>query len=218
MKKILLSSILLLVLVGATSLNASRALARDGADDPVNAETSSSTETSTAAQGSQTQTEKNTTATEAKKEAESKAVEAKKEAEAKKTEGLKKGCEQRKESINKKLSVLGENAQKHQEAYTALLNKAIELKTAKSLNPVNFDALVATANAAKIVSNNSIEALKSSALSVDCASSDIGGSINTGKTAAKAAKTTADKVKTDLKAYRAAVKAVLVALENVTTE
>lgn len=207
MRKILLTSALLFTLVAAGTLGASRAIARDGSDDNTGASDSATTTSNGAAKTA-----------EVKAETEAKAAEAKKEAATKKAEGLKTSCEQRKESINKKISALGENAQKHQEAYTKLLNEAIELKTTRSLSPANFDALVATANGAKATSNNSIEALKASSLSTDCSVADITGSISAGKTAGKAAKAAVDKVKSDLKNYRNAVKAVLLSLEAVTTE
>lgn len=116
-------------------------------------------------------------------------------------------CEGRKVGIENRFSNIVNKSQKIQDKITGFYDKGTAFATAKSLKPANYDTLVATADAAKAASAADIVALKAATPTIDCTNKNIATDIATFKASA-------EKVKTDLNAYRTAVHNVLAAIRT----
>ncbi len=118
-----------------------------------------------------------------------------------------KNCAAAEHGLETKLSNLSKNAAAFQVKISGVLNKAIAFQKDHNVTVANFDALVAAAHAARTQSASSISALGELDANLDCNQPDVAQHVASFKVAAT-------KAKTDLKAYKEAVKAILVALEN----
>ena len=133
--------------------------------------------------------------------------EARKGKQLKTLEQRKKSCEDRKSGLQTKLNRLTSNAKKHEARITAKLEKATEYQETANLSVANYDALVAAAEAAQVEAQTSIAALEELKPTVDCTTGTVAEKVATFKAAAA-------EVRTDLQAYKMAVKEVFVALMN----
>lgn len=124
-----------------------------------------------------------------------------------KAEDRQKRCENRKQGLQKKVDNLASNAQKHQSRITEIFNKATTYQAENNITLDGFDALVSTANAAKGTSQTSVDALVALKPTLDCTKESVPTDVATFKAAATQART-------DLKAYKTSVKAVLKALND----
>lgn len=118
-----------------------------------------------------------------------------------------KACEAHKQGLTTKFSHIVTNSQNAQTRITDILNKVIAYQKAKNLTVTNLDALVAAAQTAGQTSADSITTLKTVTPSLDCNNVSVAQDVATFKAAAQ-------QTRTDLKAYKTAVKAVLVAVEQ----
>lgn len=117
-----------------------------------------------------------------------------------------KNCQDAEHGLETKLQSLSTNATNfHTKIDTALAN-AIAYQKANNVVVTNFDALVAAAQAAQSTSAASVSALNGLSPNLDCAQATVATNVAQFKVAAKQART-------DLIAYKNAVKAVLQALE-----
>lgn len=117
-------------------------------------------------------------------------------------------CKKHQKGLDTKLGNLGKNADKHKSHIDGVLTKALAFQTDKNLNPDGFADLVSKAQTAQANAVASISALKALTVNVDCANPNVAYHVATFKAAAA-------QVRTDLFAYRDAVKAALKTLENV---
>lgn len=144
-----------------------------------------------------------------RKEAEAKANELSQRQTDKSTnqEDRAKRCESRKQGINTKIAKISANAQRVQDRIDKLFAKAQAYQAAKvPTPPEGYADLVLAATNAQAASAASIVTLKSTTPSVECNKTTVAGDILAFKTAAQ-------DTRTKLKAYRAAVRAVLVSLD-----
>lgn len=192
--------------------------ARDGSDDTAQ---TSTTNMDTSVDSSTSPTVSNSEAAKANaervSELEKKAMETarediKKQREAEKEtrteEQRTKTCQARQTALNKKITKLSDNATRHQGVFDALLTKVEAYKEKNNLNPTDWDALVQKAKDAKQTSTDSIAALKAVSVTIDCTKP---GSVAEQVATIKAAAAT---VRSDLKAYRTAIKNVFKSLET----
>lgn len=119
-----------------------------------------------------------------------------------------KNCKKHQKGLETKLANLGKNADKHKAHIDGVLAKALAFKTDKNLNPDGFTALVTTAQTTQASAAASITALKALTVNIDCTSPNVATNVATFKAASA-------QVRSDLFAYRDAVKAALISLENV---
>lgn len=136
-----------------------------------------------------------------------------KETESKKSkktpEELQKKCEERKKGLETKLSRLSTNATKHQAKISAYLDKIVAYKVDNNINNADVDAAILSAIDAKTTSEASVSALAALSPTIDCTSGAVASDVANFKAAA-------EQTRTNLKAYRKAVKAVHSAIENIT--
>jgi hypothetical protein len=116
-------------------------------------------------------------------------------------------CEGRKVGIENRFGNIVTKSQKIQDKITGFYDKGTAFATANNLTPTNYAALVAAADAAKATSAADIVALKAATPTIDCTNKNIATDIATFKASA-------EKVKTDLNAYRTAVHAVLASIRT----
>lgn len=117
-----------------------------------------------------------------------------------------KNCQSAEHGLETKLQNLSKNATKFQTRIDTALDLAIAYQKDNNISVDNFDQLVATAQAAKSTSAASVSALNDLNTNLDCSSQSVAQNVAKFKVAAKQART-------DLKAYKEAVKAILRALE-----
>lgn len=115
-------------------------------------------------------------------------------------------CEAHKDGLVNKFQHIDGNSQAIQDRINDVLVKAQTYKTSHNLQPANFDALVASAEAAKATSTQSIAAMKTVEPSLDCNNMSVASDVATFKAATQ-------QTRDSLKSYRTAVKAVLHSLE-----
>jgi hypothetical protein len=115
-----------------------------------------------------------------------------------------KKCETRQQGLNTKFDRIINNSQRIQTHISAVLDKAVKYQ---QTNNLTIDStLVANAQAAKATSAGSISALQTAKPAIDCTNPSVADEVATFKTAAQT-------TRSNLKAYRDSVKAVLKALE-----
>lgn len=119
-----------------------------------------------------------------------------------------KKCELRKQGLTNKFANIAGNGQRFQTKINGILANA-ETYRAKNagVTVANYDALLVTAKTAQAKSSSSIAALKAVSVSLNCNNVSVAGDVATVKAAA-------EQVRTDLKSYKSAVKAVLHALRD----
>lgn len=117
-----------------------------------------------------------------------------------------KNCAAAEKGLETKLSNLSKNASAFHVRIDNVLAMAIAYQKDNNISVNNFDALVATAQAAQTKSASSISALNALNPNLNCADANVAQNVAEFKVAAAQART-------DLKAYKQAVIAVLTALE-----
>ncbi|MDB5169157.1 MAG: hypothetical protein JWO41_513 [Candidatus Saccharibacteria bacterium] len=209
LKKLLTSAPSLVLAVNVLAI--APAYAQHGADDTTSdSHSSTSTETemhTVSSSGKQTTVEDNTAhSQELKDQAQTKIDELRKEKKTQLTDAERqKRCEGRKVGIENRFDNIVNKSQNIQDRITAIYTKGQDFVTANNLQPTDYAALTAAADAAKAKSVDSIAALKAATPTIDCTNKDVAAGIQSFKTAA-------EQTKTDLKAYRDAVKAVFKAI------
>jgi len=118
-----------------------------------------------------------------------------------------KKCEAHKQGLTTKFSRIVTNSQRIQDRISGILDKAVAYQQNNNVQVTNFDTLVAAAQSAKTTSADSITALKTVTPSLDCNNVSVASDVANFKAAAQT-------TRSDLKAYKTAVQAVLQALEN----
>lgn len=125
-----------------------------------------------------------------------------------------KKCDTRKNGLQTRFTSIAANAQRYQDRIDATYAKALTYQKTLTDTPANFDTLVTAADSAKVASALSVSMLKNATPSIDCTKPDVATTVATFKAAA-------DDARTNLKAYKAAVKAVIHSLlsakENATS-
>ena len=123
------------------------------------------------------------------------------------TERTKK-CEDRKEGLQNKFDSIARNSANYQTRIDDIYAKTVAFQTTNNLNPTGLSALIATANAAKAKAALSVAGLQTSKpTSVDCTNKTVATDV-------AAFKISASQARTDLKAYKQAVKAVVKSLRD----
>jgi hypothetical protein len=215
-------SLVALAIVGVFAVPA---LAKDGADDTTTSGDSSRTHTSSG-DGSSSNTAPTTKSEDKSRttivnsrlqqEAELKnrtnaqsIVQEMKDKNEQKTSDSKKrqNCDTEKGGIKTKTATLGTNASRYLEKLDAALQRAEAYQQTKHLTVADWDMLVATATTAQTNATASVAALKALNVTIDCTQPSVATQVATIKAAATQART-------DLKAYKQAVIAVLKTLEN----
>lgn len=119
----------------------------------------------------------------------------------------KKVCENRQNNVNNIMDRRVSWAQRHIDLFTTISERTQKFYTEKGKTLENYDDLVAAANNAKTTAQANLDTLKSAA-SFDCNSDDPKGEVSSYKTAF-------DTEMASLKAYRSAVKNLIVAVKSV---
>ena len=215
---------LTLALIGLVfGLSVSPVLARDGSSggggDSTETETQHAEDTNTEKPETKTETEQEQHVKEDAKPEIEKRVESKTKSESETEleklrkehkehtkEERQKNCEAAKNGLETKLKNLSTNATKHQTRITEIYDKALAYQKDQNITVANFDQLVATANAAQAQAASSVSVLAGLSTTIDCSQTNVASTVATYKASAAQART-------DLKAYKDAVKAILVALK-----
>ena len=111
-------------------------------------------------------------------------------------------CEVHKQGLTNKFTVITRNSQSYQTRIDDVYTKALAFQTSKSISSTDLTALIATADAAKLTSATSIANLKALAPTINCNNVSVAQDVATFKAATT-------QTRTDLKAYKTAVKAVV---------
>lgn len=122
-------------------------------------------------------------------------------------ENRQKACVAHKQGLTKKFERIVANAERHQARIDGALDKGVAFKDSNNLSPDNYDTLLTAAQDAKTKSAASIEALKAVEPTLDCNNVSVASDVATFKAAAQT-------VRTDLKAYKTAVKNLLKAIRD----
>lgn len=202
--KIIKQSLLLLpamVLVG--TLLAAPVYARDGVEDNSTTQETETHAQEVARESAKDQAEK--LREQAKQDVEKRREELKQENEQHKQERENK-CESHKHGLETKVGNLNKNGQKHLDHFNKVYANALEFQQANNLNPAGFADLTDKADAAKAKAEASVAALSALKPTVDCQKDTVASDVAAFKAAASQART-------DLQAYRSAIKDVLKALE-----
>ena len=118
-----------------------------------------------------------------------------------------KACESHKHGLETKFARITTNSQRLEDHIGTFLTRAETYQSTNNITVDNWTTLVANADAAKLKVDASIANLKTVTPTLDCNSTTVAQDVATFKAAAQ-------QVRTDLKAYKTAVKDVFVALEN----
>ena len=214
-KKMLAIMPAILLMLGLTTLPV---LARDGSDDSsTTPSTTSLTETKeTPEVTSHNKTEVNKEVSENVKheieneienETKNTISEFKKTEKEHSQEERKKNCDAAEHGLETKLTNLSKNASAFQVKVDGALAKAIAYQKDNNLTITGFDILVTTAQTAQTQSASSVSALSSLNTNLDCSQPGVAQNVAAFKVAAKM-------TRTNLKAYKDAVKTVLKAIET----
>jgi 3-methyladenine DNA glycosylase/8-oxoguanine DNA glycosylase len=125
----------------------------------------------------------------------------------KKTEHQQKVCENRKKGLTVRSARIVANSKRIDEKITDIYKKVDNYKTTNNLTVDNYDALTSAVTTAQTNAATAISDLEKVVPSTDCTSTT-----NTNSTDAAAFKTAAKNTRDSLKAYRTAVKNLLVAV------
>lgn len=118
-----------------------------------------------------------------------------------------KACQVRKQGIEKKFSNYVTNSKKHKAKFDDALEKAVSYQTEKTVTSDELTTLLTAAQTAGTQATASIDAMAELSPSVDCNKDSVAADVASFKAAV-------DKTKTDLKAYRTAIKAYIKAVKN----
>ena len=211
--KLIKSSLVLALAI--TILGAVPASAEVSSGESSGSGSSSTGETSTAQQAKQKAQQARDAArtaqqqaNEAKQNAQSAKAEARaatQNAKTKTAEQKQKICETHKGHANAVLSKVSSGTNNTLTRINTIYARGLEYQTTNSLSPEGIDALIATANSNKDAATNAVTAVQNATPVIDCTSGKVSEQISAYRTAAKDART-------QLKAYRTSVKAVLNAL------
>jgi hypothetical protein len=208
--------LLIAALLSVTVLATAPVSARQGSDDNEQAVAVTDTDDGTADQGSgdasdtstetETETSDDSTARVGRLKGEARRELAKlREGKTEKSQAkLQKVCENRQNAVNHKVTAFGNAAQKHLERLDSVFTKLQAFQADKNLSVDNYQALVDDATAKQAAATSAVAALKTVAVDIDCTSTDPASSLTVVKTAAKEARDA-------LKAYRKALKEIVVA-------
>jgi len=119
-----------------------------------------------------------------------------------------KSCEQISSNLSKKLANGISRAEKHKTLFDNHLTKIEEFNASKQLTVSNYEALLATAQTAQTQAQTSIDGLKSFTPKVDC--TNLGATTNN----VAGYQVAIGDVKSDLNAYRTAIKDLLTAVKQ----
>lgn len=134
----------------------------------------------------------------------------KKEVKSNRTEAEQtKVCEAHKQGLTSKFTVIARNSVSFQTRIDDVYAKALVYQSSKKINSTDITALIATADSAKVASATSIATLQAVIPTIDCTNVTVAQDVATFKVAAT-------QTRTNLKGYKAAVKAVLQALKSAT--
>ena len=118
-----------------------------------------------------------------------------------------KTCEERKTGLDTKFASITRNSQAYQSRIDDVYTKVLAYQVSSKLNPTGFADLTDTATAARAVAHKSVTTLATASPAVDCTSKSVAGNVADFKKLAATART-------DLKAYKIAVKAVVKSLRD----
>ena len=118
-----------------------------------------------------------------------------------------KACDEHKGGLETKFTSIARNSEAYKSRIDVIYARTLDFQKTSGLKPANFSSLVVTADAAKATAATSVTALASVKPTVDCASKTVATDVATFKV-------TATKARTDLKAYKQAVKAVVKSLRD----
>jgi hypothetical protein len=121
-------------------------------------------------------------------------------------EERKANCTAAEHGLETKLANLSKNASAFQVRVDGVFTKAVAFQKDSNLVVTNFDQLVATAQAAQTQAASSVSALNSLDTNLDCTQPGVAQNV-------AAFKVASSKARTDLKAYKASVKAILTAIQ-----
>jgi hypothetical protein len=198
----LLVAFLFAVSVPAFAHEADGTTSHSGTDDTV--ATSSSTEN----EGETTSTTTSSSKREELKAArETKIAAAKQKVDDKKAERQERVCENRKKGLTVRSTRIVANSKRIDEKITDIYKKVDNYKTTNNVTVANYDELTAAVTTAQDNANTAISDLEKVVPTTDCTSTS-----NTNSTDVAAFKTAAKKTRDSLKAYRMAVKNLLVAV------
>jgi hypothetical protein len=138
---------------------------------------------------------------------ETKIAAAKQKADDKKAERQEKVCENRKKGLTVRSTRIVANSKRIDEKITDIYKKVDNYKTTNNVTVANYDELTAAVTTAQDNANTAISDLEKVVPTTDCTSTS-----NTNSTDVAAFKTAAKKTRDSLKAYRMAVKNLLVAV------
>ncbi|HZP55831.1 MAG TPA: hypothetical protein VFB03_03630 [Candidatus Saccharimonadales bacterium] len=116
-----------------------------------------------------------------------------------------KNCQAAKHGLETKLNQIQKNGSAFETKIDSFFQKGLDYQKNHNVSPANFDQLVSTANDAQAKAKASVDALKSLNVNIDCTTDTVAQNVATFRAATSQAKT-------DLLAYKAAVKAVLKSL------
>ena len=122
----------------------------------------------------------------------------------------KKSCETHKQGIENKFTHISVNSEKIQAKIDGILAKAQDFKTSKNVELANYTELLSAATTAQANSVASIAALKAMQPTLDCNNTSVASDI-------AMFKASSEQTRDNLKTYRTAVKALLIALSDVKT-
>lgn len=120
-------------------------------------------------------------------------------------EQRKEACQSRKQGLQAKVATLARNAQRYQKRIDDVFGKVRAYREAHSLTVENYDALVAAATAAQAKSQVSADALAGLKPTIDCGSETVVNDVAAFRIAAAQART-------DIAAYKTAVKNLITAV------
>ena len=126
------------------------------------------------------------------------------------TELKQRSCEARQASINRRVNAFAAAGQRHLNVFTSIFTKVQNFYTDKKLNVANYDTLVATVKDKQTAAQQAVDVLNGLDVNIDCTQPDPAQQLQTVKTAVSDARTA-------LKAYRIAIKDLIVAIQGAST-
>lgn len=120
-----------------------------------------------------------------------------------------KNCTNNQHGLDTKFANLQKNAKKHLLVMDSVFTKIQDFQKTTTVTIPNIDSLITSATAAQTKATASVSALTNLSSTIDCSTDTAAMDIGVFKAAA-------DQAKTDLKAYRTSLKAILSAIETAT--
>lgn len=119
-------------------------------------------------------------------------------------------CEARKSNLTKRMTNAVSQAERHKTVFDKIYTRVQDFYVNKNLNVSDYSSLKAKVDSAQAAAAASIEALKTTDVSVDCASSTVAQSVSTFQTAV-------GDTRDSLKSYRAALVDLINSLKGAST-